>query len=117
MVDKAADGVRQHIEAEGFGQISVCAGFVEQIGDPVVIEPGDNDNMATLGRCLDPGKEFQAVDIGHPYVHQDKIGATLLEVFKGLLCRGRDLHRMTFGFKKGLQEVTESGFIIDNENA
>jgi len=76
---------------EGLGKIAICAKLVEQVGNPVVIEGGNDDDMAAAKR-LDLGQEFQAVRAGHSDIQQDDIRARLPEATQCPVGRGHNLY-------------------------
>lgn len=76
--------------AHGLAQETVGARAQGGEDDVVLVESGQHDHPYLFGRVLlaDPAGGFDAVDAGHPDVHQDQVDGVVPEEGDGLECVG-----------------------------
>jgi hypothetical protein len=76
--------------AHGLAQETVGARTKGGENDVVLVESGQHDHPYLFGWVLlaDPAGGFDAVDAGHPDVHQDQVDGVVPEEGDGLECVG-----------------------------
>jgi hypothetical protein len=96
-------------------QITRCARFDRAQDVGVGLIRGDDDNPRARQRGKDPLGRHHAVDIGHPQIHENDIGAKRFGQCNRLCARTRlaDNREVVFGVDHPAQAFADHGVVVD----